>query len=168
MKYIVMQMLRIWMDSFRLRMKTVIILTALFPLTSLPALAQPPKPGAEEFVPQGLVAYDTNYLLGEGRDFIVFKIRNDGTRTISHLFGWVYRYNESPQGATDFLLMNNPHQSAFLIKGGPHRSGKVAQWRFSLNSIIPPNANERFILRVSPKSVFFAHHEPAPAPPEDR
>ncbi|WP_144079147.1 hypothetical protein [Nitrospina gracilis] len=104
--------------------------------------------------------------MDEDRNFILFQIRNDGVKTISHLFGWVYRYNEGPDEPADFQLVNNPHQSAILVEGGPHQSDKVAQWRFSLNVIVPEQGNERFILRISPKSVFYAHHEPVSAPTE--
>ncbi len=138
----------------------------LFTLLPTSLSAQPPESKSDPFVSQGLVSYDRDYKLDEARNFILFKIRNDGEKTISHLFGWVYRYNEGPEEATDFQLVNNPHQSAILVEGGPHQSDKVAQWRFSLNVIVPAQTDERFILRVSPKSVFYAHHEPVPAPTE--
>ncbi|CAI2718612.1 hypothetical protein [Nitrospina watsonii] len=120
------------------------------------------------FVEQGPVAFDTEYQLAESRSSIVFKIRNDGPRTISHLYAWIYRYEEGPNGPIDFRLVNNPHRSAILIEGGPHRSGKVAQWRFTLNDLELAQAGEKFTLKISPKSVFYAHLEPRvlPSTPE--
>ena len=130
----------------------------LFPVTaSSQDLSEEPEPA---FVLQGAVAFDPDYQLTENRRFIVFQIRNDGFRSISHLFGWVYRFREGPDGPTDFRLMNNPHQSAVLVEGGPHRVGSVAPWRFMLQNTDPAESGEKFTLRVSPRSVFYLEFEP--------
>jgi hypothetical protein len=143
----------------------VILMLLVFPVT---VLAQELETKEEPvFVHSGVVAFDPNYQVPESRNFIVFHIRNDGFRTISNIFGWVYRYREGPEGPTDFNLMNNPHQSASLVQGGPHRAGAVAQWRFILQNTTPLQADEKFTLRVSPKSVFYRNLEP-PLPPKEK
>jgi len=136
-------------------------------LAPIPAPAQ--EGGTEEappFIPLGVVAFDPDYRLTKDRGFIAFRIRNDGLKTISHLFGWVYRSRQGPDGSTRFTLMNNPHQSATLVQGGPHRAGSVAQWRFILQNTPPPDADETFTRRINPKSVFYKNVEPPQPPPE--
>jgi len=132
----------------------------------VPGFSQTSADADSEFVNLGSIAFSNDYQLSADRSFIIFKIKNQEFRTLSHIFGWVYLFETgSDQQPTAFQLINNPHQSAILIKGGPHRPGVTAQWRFFLRKKTSANAKEKFTLRVSPKSLFYAVWEP-PLPKE--
>ena len=132
----------------------------------------PPANAAEteeaDFVSLGLISYSPDYVLSKDYDFIVFKIKNLSGRTITEIFGWVYRSLEDAGGEPNgVLLANNPHRGGTIVKGQPHRPGTIAQWRFPLlPSDPPPSSKDTYFLRVSPKGIFFARVEPPSPPPE--
>ncbi len=127
----------------------------------LPAESQPREDSNGDYVNLGNIAFSSDYQLAEDRSFIIFKIKNQEYRTLSHIFGWVYRTQPGNENTeTTYQLMNNPHQAATLIQGGPHRPGAIAEWRFIFQKKVPANAQEKFILRVSPKSLFYTVWEP--------
>jgi len=86
----------------------------------------------EEFVNIGLIGVSKLHSLPEQTNSIVFRIRNNTTRTISQIYGWVYMYDKGPNGkGNNFVLMNNPHKGGNIIKGNPHRPGTVSEWGLS-------------------------------------
>lgn len=118
----------------------------------------------EEFIPLGLISFSTKYQLAEDGRFIIFTIRNNAGRTINNIYGWVYRYrkgdDEKPENV---LLVNNPHRGGVIVKGRPHSPGKLADWRFPLFKRVQEKDKEnRFTLRVSPKSLFYSNIETRP------
>ena len=116
----------------------------------------------EKFANIGPIGISNKYTIPENKRAIIFRIKNNSSRTIKQLFGRVFKINKSqtdPQ--KKFLLINNPHKGGSISKGKPHRPGTVSEWRFTL-AIEPPAANEEieYILQVNPKSIFFANVEP--------
>ena len=68
----------------------------------------------EEFVNIGLIGVSKLHSLPEQTNSIVFRIRNNTTRTISQIYGWVYMYDKGPNGkGNNFVLMNNPHKGSY-------------------------------------------------------
>lgn len=136
----------------------------------LPSLGTAQAPSALEdrtFVSTGVVAFDPDFRLTPGQGFVVFDIRNDSPRTISHLFGWVFRYREGMKDPAGFILVNNPHQPATQVGGRAHRAGSVASWRFILQNTEPLEPDEKLTLRISPRSVFYRNVEPSPPTEEN-
>lgn len=135
-------------------------------------LGQPAETDEEEidFFNLGLISVSPNYILAEDAKFILFTIRNNTTRSISNIFGWVYEFIEDEQGvSSNFRLVNNPNQGGLIIKEKHHTPGTVVQWRFSLiASKQPVDPLKSFTLRISPKGIFFSRIEPQPKliPPE--
>jgi len=126
-----------------------------------PGHSQTSKEADQEYINLGNIAFSSDYQLAEDRSFIIFTIKNQEYRTLSRLFGWVYLYRTGDdQQPPEFQLMNNPHQSATVIEGAPHRPGSTAQYRFLLQKIVPAHAKEKFTLRVSPKSLYYTAWEP--------
>lgn len=119
-----------------------------------------------EFISMGLVSVSREYTLADNSTFIVFKIKNNATRSIRNLFAWVYEYRESKSGTpSNFRLVNNPNRGGTLIEGDVHRPGTVAEWRFPLiGQDTVADSAKRFALRVSPSAVFFAQIEPKAKP----
>ena len=120
----------------------------------------------EEFVNIGLIGVSKLHSLPEQTNSIVFSIRNNTTRTISQIYGWVYMYDKGPNGkGNNFVLMNNPHKGGNIIKGNPHRPGTVSEWSFPLvRAPFIANQEVDYTLRVHTRSIYFSKVEPPSAP----
>ncbi len=121
----------------------------------------------DSFIVTGTVSYSKKYILAEDFSHIVFKIKNHNPKTMAQLFGWVYRNpvtkEETSKKSKKLVLVNNPHRGGLLVRDGPHRPGKTALWRFVLDrNMEGATEKDKFLLRVSPKSVFFQRMEPPP------
>ena len=125
---------------------------------------------AEKFVNLGLISISDQYTLPEKINSIVFKIKNNSSRTISNIYGWVYRYDIGPGNkGKNFVLMNNPHKGGTITKGKPQLPGAISEWSFPLvRKTSIPTGQVAYTLRVHPRSIFFAKIEPekklVPAP----
>ena len=127
----------------------------------------------ENFIRTGTIAFSEKYILAEDFSHIIFKIKNHNPRSLSQIFAWVYRVPASKEVKngknTKLFLVNNPHRGGILVKGRPHRPGKKAQWRFLLDrNMEGVTEKDKFILRASPKSVFFPSLEPPSVDPPDK
>ena len=124
------------------------------------ALAQ--EDVAEKFVNLGLISISDLYTLPSETNSIVFRIKNNASRTISQIYGWVYMYDKGPEGkGTNFVLLNNPHRGGTIIKGTPHRPGTISEWSFPLvREPFIANQEIEYTLRVHTRSIFFASIEP--------
>jgi len=117
---------------------------------------------AEKFTNIGAIAISDKYTLPINRHAIIFRIRNNTTRSISQIFGKVYMIDKL---ATDprkkFLLINNPHKGGNILKGSLHLPGKVSEWNFVL-AMKPRIANQNlsYTLQVHPRSIYFSTVEP--------
>ncbi len=116
----------------------------------------------EKFTNIGPIGISNKYTIPEKKRAIIFRIKNNSSRTIKQLFGRVFKIDKSqtdPQ--KKFLLINNPHKGGSISKGKPHRPGTISEWHFTL-VLEPPTANEEieYTLQVHPKSIFFANIEP--------
>ncbi len=141
------------------------ILVSTFMLSGLAMGAE--KDAEDPFVRTGTISFSKKYILAEDFRHIIFKIQNHNPRTLTQIFGWVYRIpaskEESGQDSKKLILVNNPHQGGLLVKDGPHRPGQKALWRFQLDhNMHGASVKDTFTLRVSPKSVFFPSLEPPP------
>ena len=128
-----------------------------------PVLAQDEDEDVEEkFVNLGLISISDLFTLPSQTNTIVFRIRNNASRTISQIFGWVYMYDKVANSRGDnFVLMNNPHRGGNILKGTPHRPGTIAEWSFPLvREPFIANQDIGYSLRVHPRSIFFATIEP--------
>ena len=133
----------------------------MFALANYPSNALAQEDVNEKFENIGLIGISNLYTLPDKTSTIVFKIRNNSTRPISHIFGWVYIYDKEPNGkGKNFVLLNNPHKGGNIIKGKPHRPGTVSEWSFPLVRE-PSTANQEidYTLRVHSRSIFFANVE---------
>jgi len=115
----------------------------------------------EKFVNIGMIAISDLHTLPEKTNTIVFRIRNNTTRTISHIFGWVYIYDKGPNGrGKNFVLLNNPHKGGNIVKGNPHLPGKISEWSFPLvREPFISNQEVDYTLRVHSRAIFFANVE---------
>ena len=116
----------------------------------------------EKFTSIGPIGISNKYTIPENKRAIIFRIKNNSSRTIKQLFGRVFKIDKSqtdPQ--KKFLLINNPHKGGSISKGKPHRPGTISEWHFTL-ALEPQAANEEigYTLQVHPKSIFFANIEP--------
>ncbi len=117
---------------------------------------------AERFTNIGAISISDKFTLPADRRAIIFRIRNNTTRSISQIFGKVYRVDKL---ATDlgkkFLLINNPHKGGNILKGNPHLPGAIAEWNFAL-AVQPVVADQNlsYTLQVHPRSIFFSTVEP--------
>jgi hypothetical protein len=111
----------------------------------------------ETFFNLGYISYSSAYVLSADKMFITFKIKNNASRPVSNIFAWIYRTRESKEGeASDFILVSNPNKGGILLKGGSHKPGEIAEWRFSLTRVKETvDPLEKYTLRVSPKSIYF-------------
>ena len=124
----------------------------------------------EKFANIGPIGISNKYTIPKNKQAIIFKIKNNSSRTIKQLFGRVFKIDKSQTDLQKkFLLINNPHKGGSISKGKPHRPGTVSEWHFTLG-IEPPAANEEieYILQVNPKSIFFANVEPIGENKEDQ
>tara|TARA_B100001123_G_C15132283_1_gene955859 strand:+ start:74 stop:547 length:474 start_codon:yes stop_codon:yes gene_type:complete len=116
----------------------------------------------EKFANIGPIGISNKYTIPKNKQAIIFRIKNNSSRTIKQLFGRVFKIDKSqtdPQ--KKFLLINNPHKGGSISKGKPHRPGTISEWHFIL-ALKPPAANEEvdYILQINPKSIFFSNVEP--------
>ena len=149
------------MKKYLLLISGLGLMNWMFALANYPSNALAHEDVNEKFENIGLIGISNLYTLPDKTSTIVFKIRNNSTRTISHIFGWVYIYDKEPNGkGKNFVLLNNPHRGGSIIKGKPHRPGTVSEWSFPLVRE-PSTANQEidYTLRVHSRSIFFANVE---------
>jgi hypothetical protein len=115
----------------------------------------------EKFINLGLISVSKLSTLPDKTNTIVFRIKNNSTRTINHIFGWVYVYDKTANGkGKNYVLLNNPHKGGNIIKGNPHRPGTVSEWSFPLvREPFIANQEIDYTLRVHSRSIFFANVE---------
>ena len=115
----------------------------------------------EEYINLGYISVSPKYKLGPRAKNIIFKIRNNATRSIQNIFGWVYEFQEGEEGeASEFRLVNNPNKGGIIDKGGAHEPTKEENWRFPLIAANPPiNPSNKFTLLVDPRGIRFASFE---------
>jgi hypothetical protein len=143
------------------------LVTFLFTMAGNNALAQ--EDGKEKFRNLGLIGISTLHSLPEKTNTIVFRIKNNSSRTISQIFGWVYMYEKALSGkGKNWMLLNNPHRGGNIIKGKPHRPGTVSEWSFPLvREPFIANQEIDYTLRVHSRSIFFANVESGNKPIPD-
>lgn len=153
-----------FMKKQPLLLSGLILLSLIF--HSSQALSQ--EETEENFVNIGLIGVSSLYTIPATTNTIVFRIKNNATRTISQIYGWVYRYDKEPNGkGKNFVLLNNPHKGGNIIKGNPHLPGTVSEWSFPLvRKASPPNDVIEYTLRVHSRSIFFANAEVRNKPTE--
>jgi hypothetical protein len=112
----------------------------------------------EKFVNIGLISISDLYKIPSKTNTIVFRIKNNAARTISQLYGWVYKFDKGPDGkGSNYVLLNNPNKGGNIIKGKPHRPGTISDWSFSLvRKASSTDQATAFTLRVHTRSIFFA------------
>jgi len=110
----------------------------------------------------GPVGISNKYTIPETKRAIIFRIKNNSSKTIKQLFGRVFMIEESqPDKQKRVLLINNPHKGGSIIKGKPHRPGTISEWYFTLMRKPSKNNEEiKYTLQINPKSIFFADVEP--------
>ena len=116
----------------------------------------------EKFTNIGAIAISDKYTLPKNRRSIIFRIRNNTSRSISQIFGKVFIVDkEATDPRKKLLLTNNPNKGGNIIKGSPHLPGTIAEWNFVLAGK-PPLSNQkiRYTLQVHPRSIFFSNVEP--------
>jgi hypothetical protein len=115
----------------------------------------------EKFSDIGPISISNLYTIPSKKNNIVFKIKNNTSRTISQIYGWAYKFDKGDDGKErNFVLLNNPHKGGVIIKGSPHRPGTISEWSFPLArkpSITSPETS--YTLRVHSRSIFFASIE---------
>lgn len=116
----------------------------------------------EKFTTIGPIGISNKYIMPEDKRTIKFRIKNNTSRTIKHLFGWVFMiYKKQTDPGKRFLLINNPHKSGITAKGKPHLPGTISEWSFILaRKPLILNQNIGFTLQIHPRSIFFANIEP--------
>jgi len=116
----------------------------------------------EKFTSMGPIGISNKYTIPEKKRAIIFRIKNNSSKTIKQLFGRVFVIDESQSDKQKrVLLINNPHKGGSIIKGKPHRPGTISEWYFTLMRKPSKNNEEtKYILQVHPKSIFFADVEP--------
>ncbi len=114
-----------------------------------------------EFVNFGYISVSPRYTLAPRAKSIIFIIRNNATRSIQSIFGWVYEFQQEEEGgASQFRLVNNPNKGGVLIKGGAHEPAAEKQWRFPLVAANPPiDPSKQFTILVDPRGIRFAAFE---------
>jgi hypothetical protein len=156
------------LNSFLKIKKKSLILTALslLSLTSYTSQALAQDDVKESFVNSGLISISDLYTLPSKTNTIVFRIKNNAARTISQIYGWVYKYNKGSDGKeSNFILLNNPHRGGNIIKGKPHRPRRISEWSFPLlREAVIDNEEIGYTLRVHTRSIFFASIEPINEP----
>ena len=128
-------------------------------LCSVQAIAQ--EDSNEKFFNIGPISISDLYTIPPEKNNIVFRIKNNTSRTISQIYGWTYMFDKGPDGkGKNFVLLNNPHKGGVIIKGKPHRPGAVSEWSFPLVRK-PSNISQEtsYTLRVHSRSIFFASIE---------
>ena len=143
--------------------KITLLLSSLSLLSSIfysvQAIAQ--EDSNEKFFNIGPISISNLNTIPSKKNNIVFKIKNNTSRTISQIYGWAYKFDKGPDGKTkNFVLLNNPHKGGMIIKGKPHRPGTVSEWSFPLvRKPSSTNQETSYTLRVHSRSIFFASIE---------
>jgi hypothetical protein len=116
----------------------------------------------EKFTNIGAIAISDKYTLPKNRRSIIFRIRNNTTRSISQIFGKVFMIDkESTDSRKKLLLTNNPNKGGNILKGSTHLPGTIAEWNFVLaGKPRLSDQNIRYTLQVHPRSIFFSNVEP--------
>jgi hypothetical protein len=116
----------------------------------------------EKFTNIGAIAISDKFTLPKNKRAIIFRIRNNTTRSISQIFGKVFMIDkEANDPRKKLLLTNNPNKGGNILKGSPHRPGTIAEWNFVL-AVKPRLADQNisYTLQVHPRSIFFSKVEP--------
>ena len=151
------------MNSLLYIKRNILFLSSLcllsFIFYSVQALAQ--EDSKEKFVNAGLISISDLYTIPSSTNTIVFRIKNNTARTISQIYGWVYKFDKGPdEKGKNFVLLNNPHKGGNIIKGKPHQPGTVSEWSFPLvRKPTISNQETAYTLRVHSRSIFFASIE---------
>ncbi len=129
----------------------------LIPLNSFAQTEAKDNEGPE-YINFGYVSVSPKYTIAPNAKSIIFRIRNNATRSIQSIFGWVYEFEEPEEGeATQFRLVNNPNKSGIPIKGAIHKPAAEEQWRFPLIAANPPvNSSKKFTILIDPRGIRFA------------
>jgi len=114
-----------------------------------------------EYVNFGYVSASTSFVVDPRAKNITFKIKNNATRSIQSIFGWVYEIRVEEEGAIpQYRLVNNPNKGGILLKGGAHQPSAEEQWRFPLVAANPPlDTSKQFTILIDPRGVRFANFE---------
>ena len=116
---------------------------------------------AGEFIDLGYISFSPKYTLADNAKNIMFKIRNNTTRSIANIYAWIYEVTkDNNKRVPVYRLLNNPNNGGILVKGGAHRPGTVVDWRFLLVSADKNNINGEYTLWVNHRGVFFTKMEP--------
>ncbi len=115
----------------------------------------------EKFTNLGPIAISDKYVLPENRRAIIFRIKNNSSRSISQIYGRVFMIKKIETDPNKrFLLINNPHKGGNILKGKPHRPGTISEWNFTLmREPLIANQNIEYTLQVHPRSIFYANIE---------
>lgn len=114
----------------------------------------------ESFANYGIISVSNRHELSKDRQHVSFNIINNSGRSITNLFGWVYRYEEGEAGKkTNYVLVNFPHKGGVGENIMSHKPGRKAKWRFLLKRAVPQEENPPFLLLVNMNSIFFAKTE---------
>ena len=116
----------------------------------------------EKFTNMGPIGISNKYTIPEKKQAIIFRIKNNSSKSIKQLFGRVFMIDKSQSDTQKrILLINNPHKGGNIVKGKPHRPGTISEWYFTLMRKPSKNNDEiKYTLQVNPKSIFFATVEP--------
>ena len=117
---------------------------------------------AEKFTNSGSIGISDKYTLPKNRRAIIFRIKNNTTRSISQIFGKVFMINkEASDPRKKLLLTNNPNKGGNILKGSPHLPGTIAEWNFVLaEKPRLADQNISYTLQVHPRSIFFSNVKP--------
>jgi hypothetical protein len=116
----------------------------------------------EKFTNIGAIAISDKFTLPKNRRAIIFRIRNNTTRSISQIFGKVLMIDKlATEPRKKLLLTNNPNKGGNILKGSPHLPGTIAEWNFVLTEE-PRLADQQisYTLQVHPRSIFFSNVKP--------
>ncbi len=83
--------------------------------------------------------------------FVYFLVSNNGSKTISNLFGTVYAYGSPVRPG--LWRINNPHAEGMKVSLGAHRPGSAALYRFMVSSDNMDFTN--YMLGIDDDSLFF-------------
>ena len=116
----------------------------------------------EKFINIGAIGISDKYTLPKNRRAIIFRIKNNTTRSITQIFGKVFIINkEASDPRKKLLLTNNPNKGGNILKGSPHLPGTIAEWNFVLaEKPRLADQNISYTLQVHPRSIFFSNVEP--------
>ena len=129
-----------------------------FGQTPAPQTEATSEENSENFSNLGYISFSDKYTISKNAKNIVFRIRNNATRSISKIYAWVYEV--SKEEGTAYRLVNNPNQGGLPVKGGVHAPGTIVDWRFPLTAADQNKTEVEYTLRASHRSIFFTNLEP--------